>query len=454
MKNKVNIPREQALLVLHAVEQEGAYANLELNKVLEKSQPSKLDRGFITELVYGTLRSLHHLDWVLGRFLSRPLDTLTPWIRNILRLTVYQLFYLDKVPPSAAVNEAVNLAKNYGHGGTVKFVNGVLRNLLRNKEKIEYPDLAKEPALYISVVYSHPLWMVEKWLAQYGQEATIELCRANNEASPTTIRTNTLRTNRAALAAKLAEEGLEVRETLYIPEGLTVSGFASLGNLPAFKEGLFQVQDESSMAVGHICRPQEGSLVIDVCSAPGGKTTHLAQLMNNRGTIIALDIHSHKLGLIRDNCQRLGITCVQAHNMDARQLPDQWKEQADLVLVDVPCSGLGVLRRRPDARWRKEAQDLPAIQKLQLEILMAAAQCVKPGGTLVYSTCTITPEENTQVIEKFLAAHPEFAKEDLTPSLPEPLRQLDLPSTKEGYLQLLPHLHGMDGFFIAKIVKK
>ncbi|MDA8235691.1 MAG: 16S rRNA (cytosine(967)-C(5))-methyltransferase RsmB [Clostridia bacterium] len=453
-KTKGKTPRELALLVLHAVEQDGAYANLELNKVLEKYQPSKLDRGFITELVYGTLRSLHHLDWVLGGFLSRPLNSLTPWIRNILRLGVYQIFYLDKVPPSAAVNEAVNLAKNYGHGGTVKFVNGVLRNLLRNKDNIEYPDLKKNPALHISVVYSHPLWMVEKWLAQLGQEATINLCRANNEAPPTTIRTNTLRIERDALVTKLSGEDLEVKETSFVPEGLRVEGFVSLGSLPAFKEGLFQVQDESSMLVGHICRPREGFFVIDACSAPGGKTTHLAQLMNNRGTIVALDIHPHKLGLIQDNCHRLGITCVQPHNLDARQLPGEWKEQADLVLVDAPCSGLGVLRRRPDARWRKEAQDLPAIQKLQLEILDGAAQCVKPGGTLVYSTCTITPEENTEVITKFLAAHPEFAPEDLSPYLPKPLQQLNLPTAREGFIQLLPHLHGMDGFFIARLNRR
>jgi len=453
MKTKGKTPRELALAIIRSVEQEGAYANLELNKVLEQYQPGKLDRGFITELVYGTLRSLHHLDWVLGQFLSRPLEDLTPWIRNILRMAVYQVFYLDKVPDSAAVNEAVNLAKGYGHRGTVKFVNGVLRNLLRNKDKIKYPDLQEDPVTHIAVVYSHPRWIVEKWLGQFGTEGTIELCKANNEAPLTTIRTNTLRIDRKELAGQLKMEGLEVRETRYVAEGLTVGGFASLGNRPAFKKGLFQVQDESSMLVGHISRPQKGSLIIDACSAPGGKTTHLAQLIENEGRIIALDIHPHKLGLIKENCRRLGVTCVETRSMDARRLPGEWAEKADLVLVDAPCSGLGVLRRRPDARWRKEAADLVAIQKLQLEILAAASRCVKPGGTLIYSTCTITPEENEQVVAKFLAAHPDFKAKDLTPYMPEALRELDLPTAREGYIQLLPHLHGMDGFFIARMIR-
>jgi len=444
--------RELALMVLRAVEEEGAFANIALNRVLEKYRPGKLDRAFTTELAYGTLRSLNTLDWILGHFVKKPLQSQSPAIRNILRLGVYQLLFMEKVPPSAACNEGAELAKKYGHLGSVKFVNGVLRSVSRRHGEINYPSLSHNPLEHISLRYSHPAWMVERWLAEFGPEETIELCRANNKPAPNTIRTNTLKITRARLVERLRGEGLTVSETVYAPEGLVIEGFYSLGSLPSFQEGLFQVQDESSMLASRALMPSPGSFVIDACSAPGGKTTHLAQLMENRGFILALEIHTHKLSLIRENCQRLGIDIVECREGDARNLPEELNGLADFVLVDAPCSGLGVLRRRPDARWRIKPEDLPAIVKLQAEILESASRCVKDGGVLVYSTCTLLREENMGQVENFLAGHPEFVLEDLSPFLPGALDQEG--TLTEGYLQIYPHRHGMDGFFIARLRKK
>ncbi|MBO8136580.1 MAG: 16S rRNA (cytosine(967)-C(5))-methyltransferase RsmB [Desulfotomaculum sp.] len=444
--------REMALQALKAVEEDGAYANLAINNILEKYQPGKLDRAFATELTYGTLRTLNTLDWVISRFVKQPLAVQTVWVRNILRMGTYQLLYLDKVPAAAACNEAVELAKKYAHSGVVKFVNGVLRNITRNLDKIQYPDLESDPVAHISLKYSHPSWMVERWLKDFGLEETINLCKANNEPPPNTVRTNTLRITRNDLIEKLAQEGVEAEKTKYVNEGLNLKGFLSYRSLQSFKEGLFQVQDESSMLVAHALNPAHGSRVIDAAAAPGGKTTHIAQLMENTGTVLAFDVREHKIKLINENCSRLGITNVKAMVNDARQIPAKFHNWADYVLLDAPCSGLGVLRRRADVRWRKEAYQISAIVKLQKEMLESVSRCVRPGGVLLYSTCTITEEENLGQIKSFLEKHSEFILEDLTPFLPADL--INEPGASRGYVQLLPHLHGTDGFFIARMRKK
>lgn len=449
----MDIPaRELALMVLKAVDEDGAYANLTLDYYLEKYQPGKLDRAFATEVVYGTLRSLNTLDWVLARFLQKPLSVQSAWIRNILRLSVYQLLYMNKVPDSAACNEGVNLARKYGHQGVVKFVNAVLRNVARERDKIKLPDFSIDPVGHISLKYSHPSWMVSRWLDEFGVEATIALCVANNSPAFNTIRTNTLKITRAELADILRKDDLVVQETKFAPEGLILNKFLSLRNIPSFKEGLFQVQDESSILAGHALSPQPSSRVLDTCSAPGGKTTHLAQLMNGKGEIVAVDIHSHKLSLVLENCNRLGIDNIRVITADARELPHDFTTWADYVLVDAPCSGLGVLRRRPDSRWRKDAGKIAVLQKLQQEILESAAHYVRPGGVLVYCTCTITHEENLGQVEAFLSAHKEFALEDLRSFLSE---ELDWEGTlAKGFIQLLPHVHNMDGLFIARMLKR
>ncbi|AGL02241.1 16S rRNA (cytosine(967)-C(5))-methyltransferase RsmB [Desulfoscipio gibsoniae] len=443
--------RETALKVLLAVEEREAYANLALGAVLDKMNPGKLDRAFITELVYGTLRTQNTLDWALSRYLRRSLPELTAAVRNILRLGTYQILFMDRVPDSAAVNESAILARRHGHEGIVKFVNGVLRNLVRGKKQLNYPDPNEDPVQYIALRHSHPAWLVRRWLNDFGFAETEALCAANNQPAPNTVRVNTLKTSAAELIEKLATLGVKATRGQYAVDCLQLQGFVSLGGLAPFKEGLLQAQDESSILVGQAVRPAPGSRVLDVASAPGGKATHLAQLMQNQGVIMALDVHEHKIKLIEENCRRLGVQIVQPVLADARQIPEKYTGWADYVLVDAPCSGLGVLRRRPDARWRKGEEQLAALAELQAQILESAAAVLKPGGVLVYSTCTITCEENLGQVKSFLHKHADFQWESLAELLPD---SLDYTATMgRGYLQLLPHIHGLDGFFIARLRK-
>lgn len=446
--------REVALKVLYQIEAKDAYANLALSQALKQKDLNQLERGLTTELVHGVTRTRNTLDWILEQYVKSGLKKLTPWIRNILRLGVYQLYYLDKIPPSAAVNESVKLAKKYGHAGTVKLVNGVLRNVERGKMTLKFPDLATQPVEHISIKYSHPDWLVEKWLKEFGVEETIKLCQANNRPATNSIRTNTLKITRAELKEVLAGEGVECKESYFTPEGLIIDNFSSLEELSSFRKGYFLLQDEGSMLVSHLLKPEARDFIIDACAAPGTKATHLAQLAEDQGRIVACDVHEHKINLIMDNCRRLGIKSITPRVLDARKLGLAYAGQAQGVLVDAPCSGLGVLRRRSDARWRKEPGQLAELSALQLEILQGTSSALKPGGALVYSTCSIAPEENLGVVEKFLKQNPHFRLESILDLLPFALeRQEDRETAKEGYLQFLPHIHGTDGFFMARMVR-
>ncbi|WP_027717226.1 16S rRNA (cytosine(967)-C(5))-methyltransferase RsmB [Desulfovirgula thermocuniculi] len=445
--------REVALKVLHAVDAGGAYANIALDRALERHGLGRLDRSLATELVYGVLRRRNTLDWYLDHFTRHPLSSQDPWLKNILRLGAYQILYMDKIPVSAACHQAVELAKKYGRPGAAGFVNGVLRSLVRGAGQVSWPGLQEDPVAHIALKYSHPEWVVRRWVAAFGAEETMALCAANNRPAPYVLRTNTLKTDRPSLLARLAAEGVQAAPTSLTPEGITVLEHAPpLRGFPPFEEGLFLVQDEGSILVGHALSPRSGARVLDAAAAPGGKTTHLAQLMQDRGEIIALDVHPRKLKLVEDNCRRLGISCVRTALADARRAWERWPEWADFVLLDAPCSGLGVLRRRPDARWHKKEETIAGMAALQEELLEGVAPCVRPGGVLVYSTCTLTEEENLAQIKAFLARHPEFTCEDLRPYLPAELHGER--SLTEGYLLLLPHRHGTDGFFLARLRKK
>jgi len=437
--------REIALSVLKEVDEKDAYANIALSHALEQYRPAPQERRLATELVYGTIKAKNTLDWVIGQHASRSLDKMTVWVRNVLRMGAYQLLYLDRIPPSAACNEAVNLTKRYGHMGTAKFVNGILRAIARSKEQIQFPDIASDPVEHIALRFSHPAWLVQRWIARFGVEETIQLCKKNNETPNMSVRTNLLKGTRQELKQQLEADGLTVEESRWAPEGLLIEGFSALGQLDALRQGLFQVQDESSMLVAHVLDPQPGEFIIDACGAPGGKTTHIAQRMGNQGRVLSTDVHAHKLKLTAENCERLGIDIVEAKTMDARFMHELYAGQAERVLVDAPCSGLGVLRRKPDSRWRKCPEMLVELPNLQLAILESAAQCVKPAGILVYSTCTIEPEENEEVIKRFLSGHPEFILEHAGKLLPEP--------HPAEMVQLYPHRDNVDGFFIARMRK-
>jgi len=444
--------REAALQVVYRVMEEGAFASLALNEILQDARINTQDKSLATELAYSTIKAWQTLDWVLGLFIKKPLNKMPPWIRCLLRLGAAQLLFIDRIPAWAAINETVELAKKYGHRGTVSLVNGVLRNLDRKKEKIPYPDAASDPAGYLALRYYHPLWLVTRWLNEFGYRETESLCRINNEPAPLIVRANTLKTGIDELIKRLREEGAVSKRCRFSPEGLIVEDLGSVEASPSFQEGLFYVQDEASQLVSHALKPLPGAKVIDVSAAPGGKTTHLAQLMENRGLILAGDIHPGRLEMIKENCRRLGIECVETVQIDAREWGSRYPEVAEYLLIDAPCSGLGVLRRRPDARWRKELNQIGEMSQLQLEILMGASKALKPGGILVYSTCSIAREENQEVIRKFLEQDPYFkmvSLEHINTLLPADLKE----DTRKGWLQFLPQRHGTDGFFIARLKK-
>ncbi len=445
--------RDGALRVLIAVDKEGAYANLALQKITADLKLGADDLALLTELVYGTLRMRGMIDWVIDRFSSTPVSKMSHTVRNIVRLGVYQLLFLNRIPPWAACNEAVEQAKRWRLAGLAGFVNGLLRSIARTREEISYPDPDADPLSYISVKYSHPTWLVERWLNRYGKEETIALCRANNKPAPLVIRCNTLKITPPELQRQLERENVIARFSTLVPEGL-VTNLSSLAELRLFQEGYFAVQDESSMIASLVLNPVPGSFVIDACSGPGGKTTHMAQIMQNKGRILALDVHSHRLELVAKACERMGVSIVEPKLMDVRELPFQLQEKADYILVDVPCSGLGVIRRRPDLRWRVKPEDLPQHARQQLEILKSASRCLAAGGILVYSTCTTEPEENTGVIRQFLEECKDFQPEDLSLRLPFPLAwEEDKVTARSGFLQLFPHRHGTDGFFVACLRK-
>lgn len=438
--------RDVALKIINEVSEQGAYANIALARELGRRPLSDQDRRFVTELVYGTVKAGATLDWLLGHYCSRPLAKIDPVIRNILRMGVYQIFFLSRVPVSAACNQAVELAKKHGHAGTVKFVNAVLRSAGRDPQKAAYPDADKEPARFLALKYFHPEWLVARWLARLGFAACEALLAADNATPPLSLRTNTLRISREELLARLADEGAAGEPSRWTPEGVVCREYPALARLASLKEGLFQVQDESSMLVAHVVGPRPGEFVIDACGAPGGKSTHLAALMGNRGRVLSTDLYEHKLKLTAENAARLGLGIIATKVFDATKLATVYAGQADRVLVDAPCSGLGVLRRKPDSRWRKSESMLRDLPVLQAAILASAAACVKPGGVLVYSTCTTEPEENEAVVRAFLASRDDFSLVSAGALLPVP--------RADEMVQLWPHVDGVDGFFIARMERR
>ncbi len=445
--------REAALRVLYDVDVKAAYANLALDHHLSRSRLDGRERALATELAYGVTRRRAALDWAIAQVASRPLEKMDPWVRNILREAVYQILYMDRIPHAAAVDQAVELARQYGHEGVAKFVNGVLRNLIRKLPELPWPDEEADPVRALAVRHSYPEWLVAQWLERFGRDDAVRLLEVGNQVPPLTVRVNRLKATREEVAAALAREGVRAEPTRHSPYGLILrdlTSAASLEQLEAMKQGLITVQDESSMLAAAVVNPQPGWTVIDVAAAPGGKATHLAELMDNRGRVIALDVHPHKVDLIEENARRLGTTIVEPVCLDARRVGEAMPGRADAVLCDLPCSGLGTLARRPDARWRKRPEDVEALVPVQRAILEAAARALKPGGVLVYSTCTIQPAENEDLVEAFLADHPEFRFDNIWDYLPGSISR---EGQAEGYVQLLPHVHGTDGFFIARLVK-
>jgi len=443
--------RQTALQILHTLETQQAYTDVVLRQVLRQSRLERRDRAFVTECVYGVMRWQGRIDWLLGHVCRRPLETLTPWIRNALRLGVYQCLWMERVPHRAAVYETVELARRFGHQGAARFVNGVLRTLLRQHNTFKLPDAHTCPAAHLAVAFSHPQWLVERWLGRYGWERTQAVCAANNRPAGITLRTNTLRITPEVLAQRLLQEGVQhVTRSHIVPEGLIVQGTDRLDMLPSYQDGLFQVQDEGAMLVAPLCQARPGQRWLDVCAAPGGKTTHLAQLMGDTGHILALDLQGGRLRLLCHNVRRLRLSSVTALVADALSSPPV-RELCDGILVDAPCSGLGVLRRHPDMKWRKRASDLMALQAIQRRLLHIQQAWLAPHGVLVYSVCSNEPEETHEVVRHFLAEHPHMRLDAVDDDLP---RRSLRSSASVGTLDLTPEQWGTEGVFAARFRRR
>lgn len=450
--------RDAALSALVRVDA-GAPAGVALHEALRRLRDPR-ERALATELVYGVSRVRGALDAVLGPVCRRPLHRLEPAVRAALRLGAYQLRHLDRVPAHAAVGTSVDLVRRHGSPGAAGLVNAVLRRLAAEAPSGPVPAVpggeasqdAPPTALELAARYAHPAWLVQRWMARLGPEAAARLLAANNARPPLCLRANVLRTDGAALRAELAAAGLEVEPGRFLPEAVRLRRAGDPGRLPAVAEGRCTVQGEASMLVAHVADPSPGDLCLDVAAAPGGKSTHLAEWMGDRGTVVANDVRPERAALCAQAALRLGLSSVETRSGDARRLPEEFGRRCAVVVADLPCTGLGTLATRPDLRWRRGPDDIGALAELQGEVLDAAGRCVRPGGVLVYSTCTTEPEENEAVVAGFLAAHPEFAPLDLGGRLPPALA--DDPAARAGMLRLWPHIHGTDGFFIAGLRRR
>lgn len=442
-------PRELAISILVKT-QAGSYGNLLLNRYLTYDIPQK-DRALITELVNGVIQNKLRLDYIISQFSKIKLSKISPFVKNAIRLGIYQAFFLDKVPDFAAVNESVNLVKKYEGKKAANFTNAVLRNVLRKKDEISYPNRNTDIEKYLSVYYSFPSWLVTRWLDLFGTDFTEELCKAFNERPKLCIRVNTLMTNKEELLKHLSAEGVHAFSGQLAQEALYILESPPVNQLKSFNDGLFTVQDESSIIASLGTGVKSNDQVLDVAAAPGGKTTHMAALMKNQGKIIAWDIHQHRVKLIEENCRRLKATIVVSEARDAKIPDESMFNKFDKVIIDAPCSGLGVIRRKPDIKWSKKPEDILALKVEQTGILEVCSKYVKPGGILIYSTCSIDTEENEKIVETFLAKNQHFTYDDLRPYLPEKLHENV--ARPYGNITLYPNIHGTDGFFIARLKK-
>ena len=445
-------PRAISLDILNRVDETDRHPDDLLSDSFKRYRHlTSLDRAFLTELTYGVLRWRGRLDWIIRHFANIPLEKVESEILNTLRLGLYQIFFLTKTPASAAVNESVELAKKIRGKGGGGFVNAILRSAIREKETIPYPDERQDPALQIAIFQSHPLWLVQRWIEELGVDETLRVCVANNRIPALTLRANTLKIRREDLIEQLTEKGVISAPAPFSDDGILLKNGPPVSELPFLKEGLFVIQNEASQLVSLIMNPRPGEKILDACAAPGGKTTHIAQRMENLGEIYALDLHQEKLRKIEEGCLRLGIKIVKTMIGDAAfPLPVPGGMKFDRILADVPCSGFGTLRRNPDLKWKRKEEEIARLSQLQFSILKNLSEYVREGGLLVYSTCTVFHEENEDVVGRFLSEHHEFKLDPLADVLPEKCNFF----IRNGYFKTFPPEDGMDGFFAARLRKK
>ena len=434
MTNGVSV-RELVLDILMEVNEKEQYSHLVIRDVLNKYQYlEKQERAFLTRLAEGTIEHMLEMDFIINSFSKVKVNKMKPLIRNLLRMSVYQFKYMDSIPDAAVCNEAVKLARKRGFGQLRGFVNGVLRNIAREWKHLQYPDEKLEPVRFLEVTYSVPVWMVEQWIKDFGYEQTKQICESFLKERPITIRTNLTKTTPEELKTKLEAEGVTVTKIEKLPYAFEISGYDYLQALESFADGLFYVQDISSMMVAEVAAPEKGSYIIDVCAAPGGKSSHLAEKMAGTGMVEARDLTEYKVSLIEENIERHGLENMNAVQMDATVYDEASKEKADVLICDLPCSGLGVMGKKTDIRYKMTAEKQKDLVKLQRQILDTVHTYVKKGGTLVYSTCTIHKDENAGNVAWFIKKYPEF----------------EVISSE----QMFPGGEYHDGFFIAKLIRR
>ncbi|MET3698034.1 16S rRNA (cytosine967-C5)-methyltransferase [Bacillus oleivorans] len=434
--------RFACLNLLTTIDKEQAYSNIVLQRELDKGDYSAKDKALLTEILYGTLQRKLSLDFFLEPFIKG--KKVKGWVRWLLRLTLYQIVFLDKIPERAAIYEAVEIAKKRGNKSIAGFVNGVLRSV--GREGIRDIKSIEDPVQRLAIETSHPVWLVKRWIAQWGMEETEKMCRENLMAPVQTARVNLNRVSREDALQKLKEEGFAAEPSPLLKEAIRmVKG--SIVKSTLFQEGYVTIQDESSMLPAYALGVEDNMIILDACAAPGGKTTHIAEKLHQTGKVHSFDIHDHKVQLIKDNVNRLQLKNVEAEQGDSRQIQNRFADQTfDRILVDAPCSGFGVLKRKPEAKYEKEEKDILQLQKVQLEILNAVAQLLKQNGILVYSTCTIDMDENHETVRAFLQSQSDYVLDESVKSrVPDAFQ----PFVKEGELQLLPHTLNTDGFFVA-----
>ena len=442
--------REVALKTLYKIDKEETYSNLALDEMIKqnKNNLDSRDIGLISEIVYGTVSWKLTIDEIIKKYSSIKMKKISPWILNILRMGIYQIIFLDKIPKSAAVNESVNLAKRYGHKGSSNFVNAILRKV--NKEDIEEFYKIENSIERISKITSTPEWIVDELLKEKNEKEVEEICKSFNIKPKTSIRVNRLKITKTELKEKLKERNINCQDGK-LNDFLTIDGLKDIENLDLFKEGYFTVQDESAGMASIVLNPLENEFVLDACSAPGGKTTYLAEIMNNKGKIIAWDIYEHRLNLIKQNYKRLGIDIIETNLNDATIYKEEYFEKFDKILLDVLCLGIGVIRRKPDIKWQRQKENINEITKIQMQILETCSKYLKKGGELVYSTCSIFEEENQNIIDVFLNKNPEYeiSRYENIANNVEISRYL----VEDKYIKIYPN-DTNDGFFICKIYKK
>ncbi|MBS3732788.1 MAG: 16S rRNA (cytosine(967)-C(5))-methyltransferase RsmB [Desulfobacterales bacterium] len=447
-------PRQLALSVLNDLTRGRANLDQLLNMrfASPSADMSRRDRALAYAIIYGVLRWRTRLDWHISVFATRPINQIKPEILNILRIGLFQMLFLSKIPHSAAVNTSVEMAKKSAPPQVVRFVNGLLRNAARRPDAVNWPDPEKDPIQALAVDESFPQWLIRRWQNRYGIEETQQLCRYFNEIPPVTVRANSLKTTREKLIKALAGTGDDPEPTKWAGHGIALPGLhGPIPDLPGFEEGWFQVQDEAAQLATRVLAPEPGENILDACAGLGGKTGHIAQCMDNRGKIVAMDSDNQKLEDLLSAMQRLGVHIAQTRCHDLEAALDRTDAgRFDRVLVDAPCSGLGVIRRNPDIKWAAEKRDFPRYQQKQIRLLTNAAQGLAPGGILVYAVCSMEPEETDTVISEFCDAADHFEVEPAGSVLPE---LADLADPK-GFLRLLPHRHHTDGFFIARLRRR